>query len=117
MFQQYYDDIAQDTASTGRAMERLAFQKCITLLEKAQTAGTGTREAVDALHFVNRLWTVLLDDLALPDNGLPKELRGKLISIGIWVLKRAAAIRDGVVSDFQALIDVCRTVAAGLQVR
>lgn len=114
MFRQFYDEIAKDTASDARAAERMAFEKSISLLERAKIAGHKSREAIEALHFLNKLWTILLDDLASSENGLPRELRARLLSIGIWMIKHAAAIRGGTLTDFQPLIDVSETVLAGL---
>jgi flagellar biosynthesis activator protein FlaF len=114
MFKQFYDEIAQDTASDARAAERMAFEKSISLMQKAQAAGLKSREAIEALHFLNRFWTIMLDDLASPENGLPGDLRAKLLSIGIWMIKQAAAIRGGSRTDFRPLIEVSETVLAGL---
>ncbi len=114
MYKQFYDEIAEGAPSNARAAERQAFERSIALLEKAKAAGPKSREAVEALYFTNRLWSFLLDDLASPENNLPLALRGKLISIGIWIMKRADAIREGAQSDFQPLIDISHAVHAGL---
>jgi flagellar biosynthesis activator protein FlaF len=115
MYQQLYDEIAQDTSSQIRKNEVRAFSHSIDLLKKAKVAGNSSRESVEALFFLNRLWACLLEDLSSAGNGLPAELRGKLISIGIWVLKRAEAIRQGEHNDFQSLIDISQHIYAGLQ--
>jgi flagellar biosynthesis activator protein FlaF len=115
MFQRLYEEVAQDTSHRIRQDEMRAFAHSIDLLQKAKAAGTGTRESVEALFFLSRLWGVLLDDLALPGNGLPEELRAKLISIGIWMLRHAEAIRQGRAHDFQPLIDISQNINAGLR--
>jgi flagellar biosynthesis activator protein FlaF len=117
MYQQFYDEIAQDTSSTARAAESQAFGHSISLLEKAKIAGPTSRQAVEALYFLNRFWNIMLEDLASPENGLPKPLRAKLLSIGIWMIKQSAAIREGRSKDFQGLIDVSRSIKAGLEAR
>ncbi|HMT15486.1 MAG TPA: flagellar biosynthesis regulator FlaF [Aestuariivirga sp.] len=115
MYNQIYQDVASETTARIRDNERRAFEHCISLLRGAQEAGRGTRQSVEALFFLNRLWGVLLEDLASPENGLPNELRAKLISIGIWMLRRAEDIRQGAHDDFQQLIDVSETISAGLR--
>ena len=117
MYQQLYDEIAQDTSGQIRENEVRAFSHSINLLKKAKVAGNKSKEAVEALFFLNRLWTCLLEDLSSSGNGLPVELRGKLISIGIWMLKRAESIRQGDHSDFQPLIDISQNIYAGLKVK
>jgi flagellar biosynthesis activator protein FlaF len=117
MYRQFYDEVAQDSAATGRAIERRAFDHLISLLEKAKLKGVASRESVEALHFLNKLWTLLLEDLASPGNALPADLRARLISIGIWILKQAQLVRMGAAKDFQSLIDITRSVAQGLGAR
>jgi flagellar protein FlaF len=114
MFESTYMEMLEDTTEQIRDNERRAFDQAIHLLKRAQHAGRGTRDSVEALLFVNRLWTVLMEDLADEGNGLPDQLRASLISIGIWVLRRAEDIRQGHVDDFSALIDVSESIRRGL---
>lgn len=114
MYESTYMAMLEDTTEQIRENERRAFDTAIELLRKAQKAGRGTRDSVEALLFVNRLWTVLLEDLADQGNGLPDALRASLISIGIWVLRRSEDIRQGQVDDFSALIEVSETIRNGL---
>lgn len=115
MYQALYAEMAEETAANIRDNERQAFERSIALLRAAQTRGRGSRESVEALLFLSRLWSVLLEDLAHPGNALPEALRASLISIGIWMLRRAEDIRLGRTSDFQALIDVSETICGGLE--
>lgn len=114
MYESTYMAMLEDTTEQIRDNERRAFDTAIALLKKAQRAGRGTRDSVEALLFVNRLWTVLLEDLADEGNGLPDALRASLISIGIWMLRRSEDIRQGHVDDFSALIEVSETIRNGL---
>lgn len=114
MYETTYMAMLEDTTQQIREHERRAFDTAIDLLKKAQRAGRGTRESVEALLFVNRLWAVLLEDLADEGNGLPDALRASLISIGIWVLRRSEDIRQGRIEDFSALIEVSETIRNGL---
>jgi flagellar protein FlaF len=114
MFESTYKAMLEDTTEQIRDNEKRAFDKAITLLKSAQAAGRGTRESVDALLFTNRLWTILLEDLADSENGLPDSLKANLISIGIWVLRRTEEIRQGNTEDFSALIEILESIRMGL---
>jgi flagellar protein FlaF len=114
MFEATYRVMLEDTTEQIRDNERRAFDRAIELLVSAQAAGRGTHESVEALLFVNRLWTVLLEDLADSGNGLPDSLKASLISIGIWVLRRTEQIRLGDEHDFSALIDISESIKKGL---
>jgi flagellar protein FlaF len=114
MYESTYIAMLEDTTEQIRDNERRAFDTAISKLRLAQQAGRGTRESVEALLFVNRLWTILLEDLADQGNGLPDSLKASLISIGIWMLRRAEDIRQGHVDDFSALIEVSETIRKGL---
>ncbi|MBI2720129.1 MAG: flagellar biosynthesis regulator FlaF [Rhizobiales bacterium] len=115
MYESIYAEMAAETTATIRDNERQAFEHSIRLLEAAKEEGRGSTQSVTALLFLSRLWGVLLEDLARPDNGLPETLRASLISIGIWMLRRAEDIRQGRVDDFQALIDVSQSICQGLK--
>ena len=117
MYHSIYDEMVADTTDTIRANERQAFGKSIELLRLAQERGRGSRESVEALLFTNRLWCLLLDDLADDGNGFPDSLKAGLISIGIWVLRRTEDIRTGKIEDFSALIEVSESIWKGLETR
>ena len=114
MYQSLYSEMAADTTACIRENERLAFERSIALLKAAQAGGRGSRQSVDALLFTNRLWSLLLEDLAEEGNGLPDTLKASLISIGIWVLRRTEDIRQGKTEDFAALIEVSESIHKGL---
>ena len=61
----------------------------------AKAAGPGSREAIEALFFLRRLWTIFLDDIAEPGNGLPEQLKAQLASIGLWMQREIEEIRAG----------------------
>lgn len=72
-------------------------------------------QAVEALHFTNRVWTALLEDLSSDENALPKELRANLISIGLWLLRETEDIRQGRSNNFDGLIEVSQIIRDGIQ--
>jgi flagellar biosynthesis activator protein FlaF len=114
MYKRIYEEIAENTSQKIRNNEVHALNHSIDLMVKADSAGSGTRESIEAVFFVSRLWGVLLEDLASIENSLPIELKAKIISIGIWVLKYVESLRLGKKKDFQPLIDISQIILAGL---
>lgn len=114
MYKFSYEETLSDSGSRQRENERQAIEQCVALLKSAEKAGPNSREAVDAIVFLNRLWSFFLEDLAKPENGLPDDVRAKLISIGIWMLKEAEAISRGKSKNFAGLIDISNVIAEGL---
>jgi flagellar protein FlaF len=114
MYQFSYAEIIEDTAQDCRARERRAFDRAISLLKLAKEKGRSSRESVEALMFLRRLWGTLMDDLANPENGLPQALRASLISIGLWIMKEADLIRLDKSDNFDGLIEMNSILREGL---
>ena len=114
MYQSAYRDILEAAPSESRRLEREALLRAADCLRFAAPKGRGSIEAVEALLYVRRLWTYFAEQAARPDNPLPAELRAKLISIGIWILREEERIRTGESTNFGAIEDICRTIAHGL---
>jgi flagellar biosynthesis activator protein FlaF len=115
MYMKHYEQVAEDTSERIRNNEVRAIEHSVQLMKKAESTGMAPREKVEAVFFVNRLWGVLLEDLASRDNELSDELRAKLISIGIWVLRTTEDIRQDRVKSFNSLISISQTIATGLK--
>jgi flagellar biosynthesis activator protein FlaF len=115
MYRFSYAEVLEETPQTARARERMALQHSITLLEAAKSHGPQSREAIEAFHFCRRLWAILLEDLAHPENQLAKQLRADLISIGIWIMRETEEIRLGRSENFDGIIGVTKVIAEGLQ--
>lgn len=114
MFEFAYKDIVDDSPQAMRAQEARALDQVIDLLRAAVAAGPGSREVVNALYQLRRLWSIFLDDLNSPENGLPEALRAGIISIGIWVNKEIDRVRTGKTNDLSALIDINQIIRDGL---
>lgn len=115
MYQFSYADVQTDSVADAKDREGQLIDRSIELLERAKTAGLQSLETVEAVHFVNRIWSTMIEDLANPDNALPKELRASLISIGLWLLRGAEAVRQGQSDDIDGLIEVSQIIRGGLQ--
>ena len=70
----------QNAVASPREIELRAFRFVNGLMAGA----SDTRTRAVALEKVHRLWSILMNDLGSPGNALPAELRGRLISLGIW---------------------------------
>ena len=114
MYKTRYAQAREDDWAERRAGERQAFAHAVGLLELAREKGAGSREAIEAIVFLTRLWTFLLEDLAHPENALSPELRARLISIGIWNLRECERLRRREAENLAGLIDVMRTLAGAL---
>ncbi len=92
MYRSSYSDVLDHSSGNVREAERGAILQSIKLLEKAEAAGVNSREAINALLYVRRLWEFFVLQLADSENQLPKKLRADLISVGLGILKEAEAL-------------------------
>lgn len=115
MYQFSYADIQTDSVADARDRERQLLTRSIDLLAKAMETGPKSPDTVEALHFVNRIWTTFLEDLGSDDNALPPELRANLISIGLWMLREAEAVRQGRSQNYEGMIEVSQIIRDGIQ--
>ena len=115
MYRFSYAEVLEDTPLTSRQRERVAVEHSIELLQAAEEHGPKSREAIEAVYFVRRLWAIFIEDLAKPENELPPSLRADLISIGLWVMREADEIRLGNSDNFRGLVAVSKLIAEGLE--
>jgi flagellar protein FlaF len=115
MYKFYYNEVLDESPKQAREQERTALERSIALLQEAEQKGAESREAVDAIFFVRKLWGIFIEDLAKPENGLPPKLRADLVSVGLWVMRETEEIRQGRSMNFKGLIDVSRIISEGLR--
>ncbi|MGI9463641.1 MAG: flagellar biosynthesis regulator FlaF [Aestuariivirgaceae bacterium] len=115
MYKFNYAEVLNETGQSGREDECAAIEQSIEMLRVAEAKGRRSREAIEALFYLRRLWSLLLEDLGSPENDLPQSLRADLISIGIWMMREAENIRTGNSENFKGLIDVSAIILAGLR--
>jgi flagellar protein FlaF len=109
-----YGDLLEDDQQSARESERMALDQSIQLLEQASRPGAAIAAAAEAIAFTSKLWSMLVEDLASAENGLPKTLRAQLVSIGIWILRELEAARTDEKKDFSDLIVVSKAIRDGL---
>lgn len=115
MYKFAYAELLDETPKIAREREVQAIERSINLLQEAEKQGPRSREASEAVHFLNRLWSIFIEDLARPENDLPKELRANLISVGLWIMKEADLIRQDQSTNFKGIIEVSSIIAEGLK--
>lgn len=115
MYQFPYAEVLDTAPKAARERERQVLEHSIALLQEAAAKGPRSREAIHALTYTRRVWSVFIEDLANAENDLPQPLRADLISIGLWVMREAENIRLERSDDFAGLIEVCRSVSEGLK--
>jgi flagellar protein FlaF len=85
------------------------------MLRSAQEKGPLSRERVEALYYLRRLWTIFIDDLNDPNNELPEQLRAGIISIGIWMMKEIDRVRGRLTDDMTPMIEINELIRDGLK--
>jgi flagellar protein FlaF len=115
MYRFSYAEILEDSSSECREREKLAFDRAIDLLKEAASKGARSLEGKEAISFVQRLWSILIDDLLSAENSLPDALRAELVSIGLWIMKESDLIQQGRSENYAALIDLNTMIRDGLR--
>jgi flagellar biosynthesis activator protein FlaF len=115
MYQFSYAEVLEEAPQGAREREYEALDRSVQLLKAAEKAGAQSRECVEAVLYVRRLWNLFLEDLASSENDLPKELRAELISIGLWIMKEIEQIRLEKSTNFKSLIEVSENIRDGLK--
>lgn len=115
MYQFSYADIQTDSIADAKDRERQLLDRSIDLLVAAREKGVESLQTVEAIHYLNRIWTAFIEDLGRADNELPRELRANLISIGLWLLREADAVRRGESDNFGGLIDISQIIRDGIR--
>ena len=105
---------AATRAESPRELEYRVFGVVTAALVRAKESGRAKLgELAHALAENRRLWFLLAEDCAQPQNALPDALRAKIISLAVFVDKHCTAVlRDG--EDIDTLIDINRTMMEGL---
>jgi flagellar protein FlaF len=97
-----------------RSTEYRIFGKVTGALIDAQRNGAKAGPLAEALDWNRRLWRTLADDCLDDRNQLPKDLRARIVSISLWVVKYSRrVVRDG--ASVQPLIEINRNIMQGLQ--
>jgi len=83
-------------------------------LRAASGAGAPFPDLASAIHDNRALWSLFALDLALPTNGLPKELRDRLLSLARFVDDHSSKVLNETATA-DVLIDINTSVMKGLR--
>jgi len=114
MYKLSYAEIMEADPRQARAREQQALDHAIELMKIAEAKGATSPQAVEAVQYVQKLWTFFIQNLTDPGNELAGALKGDLISIGIWAIAEADRVLADRSKGFGALIDVNQTIRDGL---
>jgi len=109
-----YDTVVEDSGPEARTRERQALSLGIERLERLRQGTYSNEDFVASLLYIRRLWTLLIEDLAHPENGFPEKLRADIISIGLWIVKEADRLREERSNDVAGLIEINRLIRDAL---
>src|SRR5271155_2827746 len=115
MYEFAYNEVIEDSRRTMRARERQAMDQVIAMLRAAQERGPQSRERIEALFYLRRLWAIFINDLNDPNNELPEQLRAGIISIGVWMMKEIDRVRGGLTNDLTPMIEINVLIRNGLK--
>lgn len=101
-----YDTVVDDSGHEARSRERQALSFGIDRLERLHKGAFSNEDLIESLLYIRRLWTILIEDLAHPENGFPEKLRADIISIGLWIVKEADRLREERSNDVMPLIEI-----------
>jgi flagellar protein FlaF len=115
MYKLSYAEIMEADPREARAREQDALDRAIELMKLAEATGNDSPQAVEAVNYLQKLWTFFIQNLTDPNNELAGDLKGDLISIGIWAIAEADRVLADKSKGFGALIDVNKTIRDGLK--
>lgn len=110
-----YADTIEDGSDVARKREQVAFDYGLKMLTRLQDAGASRYDRLEAMLYMRRLWSFLIDDLGSPANELPQELRSTLISIGIWMIKESEHVAEGRLDHLDEMVAVMTAIRNGLE--
>lgn len=114
MYKLSYAEIMEGDVRESRAREQVAIDHAIDLMKIAEEKGLHSAETVQAVQYVQKLWTFFIENLTDPTNELTAPLKDDLISIGLWAIAEADRVLADKSKSFSVLIDVNKTIRDGL---
>ena len=101
---------------TIRETEAHALLSCANRLEAAREDSCSQQEFFDALRHNQQLWTLFQSCLCEADNPLPRDLKGLLLNLSVYVDKVTfRALAESNKNLLRSLININRNIAAGLR--
>jgi flagellar protein FlaF len=115
---QAYARVATTTASPRDTEAQCLLMAANKLQAIMIDADTTRAQALEALLFNRKLWTIFLTEAQRDENPQPLDVRQKIANIAVFVLSQTAALQLSLQREhFKPLIDINRNIAAGLSGR
>ena len=108
-----YQQVQNVSKAAPQDNEHRLFMEVTKSLIQVQSKNDRGPALFKALDWNRRLWSTLSTDCAIEGNGLPKELRAGIVSLGLWVSKYTSQVARGQ-EDIEALIGINKTIMEGL---
>ena len=107
---------AQGATATqnGRDLEYRLLAQVTGALIKAQGGKVSLQDRLNAILRNEKVWGVFLADLNDPNNGLPRDLKGAIASLALWVMNETRLVLD-TDAPLDYLILINRQIMAGLK--
>lgn len=100
----------------GRDLEAMVFSKATTLLQEALKNPSNKDMILYALNKNQQLWTIIQNDVRLPENTLANDLKANLISLSLFVDRQTnRAVISCTPEDIEPLIEINKNIALGLR--
>jgi flagellar biosynthesis regulator FlaF len=104
----------QNAAEDARSVEYRLLGQVTAALMDAERDPRDTPKLIDAALWNNRVWSALKIDLLDDANRLPTHLRGKLVSLALWVERETSQILS-YKTDLSAVIGINKVIMEGLK--
>ena len=115
MYTQAYQDVVEDDQIDARQGEWAVIENTIQLMEHSDANSDDMMLRIKALHMTLQVWTHLINDLSMPENGMSAELKASIISIGIFILKYLENMRSEKLLTFAPIIEISCSIQKGLK--
>ncbi|KEP70395.1 flagellar biosynthesis regulator FlaF [Thioclava sp. BHET1] len=100
---------------TARGTEFEVFARVTRRLKQAAAEGeTGFPALAAAIYENRKLWAILSDDVSLPENGLPDDLRARLFYLGAFTQDHSRKVLSGKATA-DILIEINTSIMRGLR--
>jgi flagellar biosynthesis activator protein FlaF len=110
-----YAETIEDGSDAARRREQAAFDYGVKMLTRLREGDATRHERLEAMLYMRRLWSFLIEDLGSPANELPEELRSTLISIGVWMIKESEHVTEGQLDKLEDMIAAMTAIRNGLE--
>ena len=110
-----YAEAMEDGSDVARRREQAAFDYGVKMLTRLREGEATRHERLEAMLYMRRLWTFLIEDLGSPANELPEGLRSTLVSIGIWMIKESEHVTEGRLDNLEDMIATMTAIRNGLE--